>query len=114
MSDINFSQMRNRITFYEVEKEGPEVGNNELKEIYSCYCGETRTLAKDTPSLEEPIIKNSITITIRNEYRVFKPQLLQKFKIRDGYYAGDLFEIKKVEPYSKNKNYLIVVGEEVA
>ena len=74
-----------------------------LKEIYSCYCGETRTLAKDAPSLEEPIIKNSITITIRNEYRVFKPQLLQKFKIRDGYYAGDLFEIKKLSLILKIK-----------
>jgi len=108
---MNLNQLDCRVVFYEVTDNGPEAGMAEWVEIYSCFAGLYEPTQKDVQLGNLGLVKNSVTLNIRNAQPQFVPNSRQVFEIKNGIYKGLFFNVKNVAP-AKTSGYIKVVGEE--
>lgn len=102
--------MKNRVVFLDQMNTGPEVGG-QLTEIFECFCDAYEPTMKDANVLEANSNKNAVTLTIRNAYQEFRPLTHYQFKLKNGYFKNELFDIKSITPHSDDDQYLKIVGE---
>lgn len=107
-----FSQMRNRVTFYEEESSGPEAGGS-LAEVFSCAAAIEETSLKDFEVLGLSVGKKYLTIITRSNYPEFHPENHHQFKIRDGFMKDKTYNVKEVSALPNTKEqYIKIVGEQ--
>lgn len=105
------NRLKNRVIFYEAGPSGPESHGGTLTEVHQCFCADYEPSTKDYTVLGASAGKKTVTISIRNVYKKFKPQYHHKFEIQSGYFAGTTFDIANIAPYSDDPQFLKIVGE---
>jgi hypothetical protein len=105
------NRLKNRVVFYEEGAGGPEAHGGALEEVYECFCADYEPSTKDFTVLGASGGKRTVTISIRNVHKVFKPQYYHKFELLSGYFAGTVFDVKHIAPYSDDPQFLKIVGE---
>lgn len=103
--------LSDRVAFLEEVYTGPEVGGGGLEEVYECFCEVYEPSMKDATVLNASTNKQTVTLTIRNAPFAFKPRPHHQFKVKSGFFEGELFNIKTIVPYSNDNSYLKIVGE---
>ena len=108
-----FSDMRNRVTFLEEISSGPEAGEGDLEEVFSCACAVEEISFKDFEILNLSAEKKYITIITRNNRSAFQPDTFHKLKLRDGLAKDKTYNVKELFALPNTKEqYLKIVGEQ--
>lgn len=113
----NVADLNTRIQFFEyTPNEGPEPGEVEKAVLWECWAEVYEPSVKDIESLSETNVFYSVTVRFRDARREFKPNnehylsiLDESYKDNDGNYIR--FNIKKIHPDAKSKQFIKVVAE---
>ena len=107
-----FSDMRNRVTFYEEGSSGPEAGGGDLEEVFSCAAAIEELSLKDFEVLGLSSSKDYITIITRNNWKTFQPQHFHQFQLRDGFMKDKIYNVKELSALPQTREqYIKIIGE---
>lgn len=113
------TDLNTRIQFFEYAPvTGPEPGETEKRKLWECWAEVYEPSIKDHESLSTERVLYAVTVRFRNPFTEYKPDnkhylavLSESYKDRLGEYIR--FNIKKIQPDSKDKAFIKVVAEAV-
>lgn len=110
-SKINTGELRTPVTFYVYRPvPGPMPGEVEAYAIYECFSRIDEVFKRDLESAKANNTLNDVTITIRDPLETFMPENKHYIAINARGYIGKRFNIKKVQPDSKNFGFLTIIA----
>ncbi|MGM0260418.1 hypothetical protein IGK73_002307 [Enterococcus sp. AZ102] len=98
------------VTFFEFKPtEGPDPGEIEKKELYSCTCLAYNPSSKDREILSAKGTKEAMTIKIRDPFLDYIPDNKHKVVIEDFRYKNKIWEIVEVSPDLESNQFLKLI-----
>lgn len=108
---INTGDLRTPISFYEfAPKEGPEPGEDETRILYECFAEVQKVFLRDLEQAKSNGTLEDITVRIRDPYETFMPENKQYLGVNDRNYFNKRYDIKSVQPDTKNVGFIIVIA----
>lgn len=110
-SKINTGELRTPVVFFVYQpKEGPLPGEDVASTVYECFARVDEVFKRDFEIAKENGTMNDVTITIRDPLETFLPENKHYLTINARGYIGKHFNIKKVQPDTKNFGYLTIIA----
>ncbi len=110
-SKVNTGDLRTPVVFYIYKpSEGPMPGEKEISVAYECYARVDEVFKRDFEQAKANNTMNDVTLTIRDPLEEFYPENKHYLSINSRGYIGKRFNIKKVQPDTKNFGFLTVIA----
>lgn len=102
----NKVQLNERITFVEMKpKSGPEPGEDEEREVFSCWCYIKGNTIRDIKTDLGTIFEGTVNFIIRYQQQA---PITNKMKIR---FRNKLYNIVTINEDSSDKDFTVVMGK---
>lgn len=113
-SKINSGELRTPATFYIYgPAPGPYPGEDEIQIAYECFVRVDEVFKSQLEQAKANNTLNDVTLTMRDPLETFMPEEKHYVAINHRGYIGKKFDVKKVQPDSKNFGYLTVIASAV-
>lgn len=113
-SKINTGDLRTPVVFYIYKpNSGPMPGEQQKEIAYECFAKVDEVFKRDLERAKANNTLNDITLTIRDPLETFFPENKHYIAINQRGYIGKRFNIKKVQPDTKNFGFLTVIASVV-
>lgn len=112
---IRISDLKTRVSFYEfIPKPGPDPGETEKKELYSCWAKVDSVWLKDLEQAKTNGTLEDLTIVIRDPRGTFPPNNKHFLEVKKEGYSDKRYQVKSVQPDWQDKQFITVVAELVS
>lgn len=107
---ITAGELNTPVSFFEFKpSEGPEPGEEEKKELYSCTCLVYNPSSKDRDILQSKGTKEAVTIKIRDPYTDYLPNNKHKVILDDFRYKDKVWDIVDHAPDIENNDFVKII-----
>jgi hypothetical protein len=108
---VNSGDLRTPITFYEyVADDGPEPGESEKNILFKAWAKVDHIWLKDLEIAKVNGTLSDITITVRDPQADYIPNNKHYLSIDAPEYMDKRYNIKHVQPYLQNKEFIKIVA----
>lgn len=109
---MEFNEFKDRVSFLQYFNSGPYPEDEEVKELYSCFCKIYSSSMKDLEILKTTESKSGFTIIIRDPIPQYLPQNKHFIKVNKPLYENKLFNIVDIRLNTPQQGYLTLVLSE--
>lgn len=110
-SKVNSGDLRTPISFYQyAPSSGPEPGEAETRILYECFGEVQKVWMRDLEQAKANGTLEDITVRIRDPYESFTPENKQYLGINDRNYFNKRYNIKSVQPDTKDVGFIVVIA----
>lgn len=108
--EIVAGELNTPVSFFEFKpSDGPEPGEEEKKELYSCTCLVYNPSSKDRDILQSKGTKEAVTIKIRDPYTDYLPSNKHKVILDDFRYKDKVWDIVDHAPDIENNDFVKII-----
>lgn len=108
---MNTGDLRTPVSFYEyAPNDGPEPGEQEKHVLFECFAEVQKVWLRDLEQAKANGTLEDITVRIRDPYGSFTPDNKHYIGVNDRNHFGKRYNIKSVQPDSRNNGFLIVIA----
>lgn len=110
-SKINSGELRVPATFYEYRpNEGPLPGEDVKHTLFTCFVRVDEVYKSQLEQAKANGTLNDVTVTMRDPLDTYLPDEKHRFELDMRGYKDKHFNIKRVQPDSKNFGYLTIIA----
>lgn len=111
IKSINSGDLRTPVTFFQfAPKPGPDPGEMQKRALYSCFAEVQKVWMRDLEQAKANNTLNDITVRIRDPLDDYTPSNKHHLSVEHRGYEGQQFNIKSVQPDTKNAGFLVIVA----